>query len=50
MNTQTEKLSYEAPKMTLVGSLEQVTQGHATGARTDAAFPTGTPFGSLTFS
>lgn len=46
MTTQT----YEAPKLKLVGSLEEVTQGSSTGNRLDKAFPDNTPVNQLTFS
>lgn len=41
---------YEAPALTVVGSIAEVTQGGASGAALDASFPAGTPFSSLTFS
>lgn len=41
---------YVAPAIVVVGSLEQVTQGHKTGGKTDMFFPTGTPRGDITFS
>jgi hypothetical protein len=46
----TDKSVYEAPAMTSLGSFETLTQGAATGSQLDASFPTGTPFGDLTFS
>lgn len=42
--------AYEAPKLTRVGSVESLTSGKSTGSQLDATFPTGTPFGDLTFS
>lgn len=42
--------AYVAPAVVVVGSLEQVTQGHKTGGHTDMFFPTGTPRGDITFS
>ena len=42
--------TYEAPQLSLVGTLETLTQGSATGNRTDAMFPTTTPVSQLTFS
>lgn len=41
---------YKAPRLTKVGSLEEVTKGNARGSRLDATFPSGTNFGDLTFS
>lgn len=41
---------YEAPQVTVVGTLGEVTEGQATGTKLDRTFPTGTPFGDLTFS
>lgn len=46
----TEKTAYEAPAMTALGSFEALTQGASSGNLLDATFPTGTPFGDLTFS
>lgn len=46
----TEKTVYEAPAMTSLGSFETLTQGASSGSALDATFPTGTPFGDLTFS
>ena len=45
-----EKPAYEAPAIVSLGSFETLTQGAATGSQLDASFPTGTPFGDLTFS
>lgn len=44
------KTVYEAPAMTSLGSFETLTQGASSGSQLDATFPTGTPFGDLTFS
>jgi len=44
------KKSYAQPKLTAYGNVEVLTQGAASGPRTDAAFPTGTPSGDVTFS
>lgn len=44
------KQTYEAPKLTAVGSLEALTQGGKEGNKLDASFPTNTPSGQLTFS
>lgn len=41
---------YEAPSLTVHGSIDQITQGASTGSSLDAAFPIGTAFGDLTFS
>lgn len=49
MNT-SDKLAYNKPQLTEVGSFEEVTLGNATGNSLDATFPAGTPFGQLTFS
>lgn len=46
----TQKKSYEAPRLNKVGSFEEVTQGASKGSSLDATFPVGTPFGQLTFS
>ncbi len=46
----TAKTAYEAPAMTSLGSFETLTQGASSGSQLDATFPTGTPFGELTFS
>lgn len=45
-----ENDEYETPEMTVHGSIEAVTHGASTGNVLDATFPTGTPFGDLTFS
>jgi hypothetical protein len=42
--------TYEPPKLTQLGSLEVLTQGHATGNSLDKSFPTHTPEDQLTFS
>lgn len=42
--------AYVAPAVVVVGSLEQLTQGHKTGGHTDMFFPAGTPRGDITFS
>jgi hypothetical protein len=49
MNTP-KRMVYSPPKLTKHGSLSSVTQGQSAGSILDASFPTGTPFGSLTFS
>ncbi|MGI8536717.1 MAG: lasso RiPP family leader peptide-containing protein [Mycobacteriales bacterium] len=45
-----DKLSYEAPIITVVGSLSAITQADANGQNLDAAFPNNTPQADLTFS
>lgn len=52
MKTASKNVSpkYEAPRLTVHGSIEQITQGASTGSALDAAFPIGTTFGDLTFS
>lgn len=44
------KRRYAAPHLTVHGSLEAITKGASSGSVLDATFPTGTPFGDLTFS
>lgn len=46
----TQKKSYEAPRLKTVGSFEAVTQGASSGKKLDAGFPADTPFDALTFS
>lgn len=41
---------YEKPALTVVGSLEALTQGGQNGNKLDASFPTNTPANQLTFS
>jgi hypothetical protein len=41
---------YKAPQITTVGTVADLTQGNATGPRTDAAFPDNTLEIDLTFS
>ncbi|MBZ9798831.1 lasso peptide [Mesorhizobium sp. ES1-4] len=50
MEQNVEKQEYETPNLTVHGSIETITQGGASGAVTDAAFPAGTPFQDITFS
>jgi len=45
-----EKRAYETPLLVEAGSFESLTQAASTGSTLDATFPTGTPFGDLTFS
>lgn len=44
------KRPYGAPRLKVHGSLEALTKGTSSGNTLDATFPTGTPFGDLTFS
>ena len=44
------KKTYATPRLTRHGSVEALTKGQSTGNFLDATFPTGTPFGQLTFS
>jgi hypothetical protein len=44
------KTKYVAPTFRAHGTLEALTQGNKTGNNLDADFPSGTPFGDLTFS
>ena len=45
-----QNTTYQAPKLTVVGSFEAVTQGTQSGNNTDRNFPPNTPRGQLTFS
>ena len=45
-----EPIEYEAPVVTDYGSLTDITAARTTTGNTDAAFPAGTPAGSITFS
>lgn len=45
-----DRLEYETPTLTEVGSFEEITQGLRDGNFTDMAFPTDTPKPQLTFS
>jgi len=49
MNTSetVQKLGYVAPKLTLVGSFEQITQRTGSGNHLDANYPYGTPRGNI---
>lgn len=42
--------AYEAPKLTVHGSIVDLTRATAAGSVTDRAFPAGTPVSGLTFS
>jgi hypothetical protein len=44
------KVQYETPTLTRIGTFETITQHAAGGGFTDAAFPSHTPAGSLSFS
>lgn len=44
------KLNYEAPKIAVLGTFEQITEGASDGTKLDASFPAGTPKPDLTFS
>ena len=46
----TPKQPYKAPVVTDVGTVVERTLGESTGSQLDATFPSGTPFGDLTFS
>lgn len=52
MKTTSKKLTqrYEAPRLKVHGSIEQITQGASTGSMLDAAFPIGASIDDLTFS
>ena len=41
---------YQAPRVTKIGSVADLTQGLSHGSHLDADFPDGTPRGDLTFS
>jgi len=45
-----DTIEYEAPSVTVVGTLESVTQGYAHGAHLDAPYASLTPDDKLTFS
>ena len=44
------QLRYEAPRLTIVGSVAEVTREGQNGPTLDQSFPSGTPFNQLTFS
>ncbi|MFK7878964.1 hypothetical protein [Roseobacter sp.] len=44
------KAPYTAPVLRAHGKVEALTKGGTDGGSTDAMFPQGTPFSSLTFS
>lgn len=41
------KRPYEAPKLTVIGSFEEVTQGTNVGLQLDAAIPNNTPISQI---
>lgn len=41
---------YEAPTVTTIGDVDDLTQGNSSGGVLDESFPVGTPFSDLTFS
>ena len=41
---------YEAPRITTIGSVAELTQGLSHGSHLDSDFPDGTPKDALTFS
>lgn len=44
------KAEYQAPRITDLGSIAEVTLANTLGRDTDGTFPAGTPRGDLTFS
>ncbi|PAU96099.1 hypothetical protein [Paracoccus salipaludis] len=42
--------TYARPVLRVQGKLEAMTHGMSAGSKLDRDFPTGTPFGDLTFS
>ena len=47
MDNTEQKKPYEAPEMTVHGSLEDLTQGNKNRPRLDATFVTGTPIADV---
>jgi hypothetical protein len=47
---QPETVKYEKPQISDYGDLLDLTAAQTTGSKTDAAFPTNTPFTQITFS
>ena len=45
-----EKPAYEAPSISIVGTLAEITRANKNGNHTDKLFPADTPRGQLTFS
>ena len=50
MNTMEQKKPYQAPEMTVHGSLEDLTQGAKNKPKLDANFSIGTPVSDITSS
>jgi hypothetical protein len=50
MTDSSEKVAYATPALVELGTFEQMTQMLGNGEHTDAAFPSNTPKGKLTFS
>ena len=46
----TDKRTYESPRLVVEGALKDLTLGEATGNFTDKLFPQNTPFNQLTFT
>lgn len=44
------KRTYEAPEVEVVGTVRELTLASRRGQKLDEDFPSGTPFGDLTFS
>lgn len=42
-------IRYEAPHVVDIGSVKELTLGHAAGSKLDHSFPSGTPVSALTF-
>ena len=45
-----EKMQYEAPTLTVIGTFEEITQNNTSAGALDRTFPAGTPGPQLTFS
>ncbi len=45
-----EKMEYETPTLTVVGTFEEITQNNTRAGSLDRTFPAGTPGSQLTFS
>lgn len=45
-----DKKIYSTPRLVLIGSLREITQGGRTGNHLDQTFPAGTPFTQLLLS
>jgi hypothetical protein len=53
IETRTEyamNMDYEAPRMTIIGTVAELTQAQSIGASLDADYPSQTPAHELTFS